>query len=125
MKTKTLLLGFIVGGIAAGVTTLLSAPASGKETRNYIKENSNQWRNQLLDLKISLLDLKNSTTSATKEGKEVISTFISDVKILLADWQEDINPNQEQLKFELNSIQETVNELESQIQADQSILVNK
>ncbi len=109
------MLGLLIGGISAGVAALLSAPASGKETRTYIKENTHMWKQQLLELTHDLEKIKASLVVLTKEGKDNISSFLKDVKILLETWQLEMKPHEEQLKKELHSIQKTIQELESSL----------
>ncbi|PLR86680.1 YtxH domain-containing protein [Bacillus sp. V33-4] len=112
MKTKSLLLGFLVGGVAAGITTLLAAPASGKTTRNYLQENKDLLMTNLKILKDDFLDLKNSASMASTEGKAAISSFSSDVKHSIADWKNAIRPNKQELQREMKKIEETISELE-------------
>ncbi|WP_019153353.1 YtxH domain-containing protein [Robertmurraya massiliosenegalensis] len=113
MNKKSLLMGFLIGGISAGVATLLSAPSSGKETRTYMKENTQIWKEQILELTSDLDRLKSSFTVLTKEGKDGISSFIKDVKILVETWKIDMKPHEEQLKKELQTLQNSIQELES------------
>lgn len=120
MKTKSLLLGLIVGGITAGISTLLTAPNSGKETRSYLKNHKDVWSINLLEIRDHILDLKNAMSTASIEGKETISTFVNDLKVLLEDWQEDIKPHKENIVNELNSIQLAIHELETQLQTEEA-----
>ncbi|MFE8700232.1 YtxH domain-containing protein [Cytobacillus sp. FJAT-54145] len=118
MKLRSLFLGFVVGGVAAGIATLLSAPTSGKEARKNIMENSLEWKSQLADLNSTVLQLKETVLSASKEGKESLLTFVQDLKLLISDWKQDIQPHQIRLKEELDSIQSAVSELETQLKTD-------
>lgn len=120
MKTKSLLLGIIVGGITAGISTLLTAPNSGKETRSYLRNHKDVWSGNLIEIRDHILDLKNVMSTASKEGKETVSTFVTDLKILLEDWQEDIKPHKENIVNELNSIQLAIHELETQLQMEEA-----
>ncbi|PLS03000.1 YtxH domain-containing protein [Neobacillus cucumis] len=115
MKAKPFLYGFMTGGLAAGISILLAAPNSGKETRGKIKKNSRLVLEQLQTLKNNLLDLKSSALQATKEGRAQISTFLSEVKIALAVWEEEIRPQQQQIQREIFEMKETIEELEEQI----------
>lgn len=117
MKTRSLWYGFLIGSISAGIATLLAAPSSGRETRQYLKENKEDIMKQLLEIKINLNELKNSISVLSKEGKVGITAFIQDSKTLIESWQSDIKPNQEKLKNELQSIKETIQELETSIQS--------
>lgn len=113
MNTKSLLFGLVTGGLAAAVATLLSAPASGKETRRYLVENKETWKKQLLELKDDLQNVAKSITVLSKEGKDELKVFIQDIKILIDSWKKEIAPNEEHLKNELQSIQDTLVKLES------------
>ncbi|MEK4149069.1 YtxH domain-containing protein [Robertmurraya sp. FSL W8-0741] len=115
MNKKSFMLGLLIGGISAGVAALLSAPASGKESRIFIKENTHIWKQQLFELAHDLEKIKTSISALTKEGKDTLSSFIKDVKILLETWQIEMKPHEEQLKNELHSIQKTIQELESSL----------
>ncbi|MEQ2525611.1 YtxH domain-containing protein [Bacillaceae bacterium CLA-AA-H227] len=116
MNGKSLLTGFIIGGIAAGIATILTAPTSGKETRKYLSENKDTWIEQLSQLKLDLGEITKSITTLSTEGREGLTSFILDVKTLIEGWQEDIKPHQEQLKSEIDSIQDTLQELERKIE---------
>lgn len=115
MKAKSLLLGFLVGGTTACIGTLLSAPASGKETRNYLKENKECLKKQLIEVKKQLIDLKNSVVVASKEGKETIASFSSDVKTCINNWKRDILPHQQELQKEIQAIETAIQELETNL----------
>lgn len=116
MNGKSLAMGFIIGSVAAGITTLLAAPASGKETKNYLKEHKDEWLDALLEMKGNLNELKGAIAVLSKEGKENITAFVQDVKILVESWQEEIKPNQEIIQSELKAIQNTIQEIESSIE---------
>jgi gas vesicle protein len=119
LKIKSLLLGILVGGAAAGITTLLTTPASGKETRQYLKENKDLWLNQLSVLKRNLAELKDAAVFASKEGKEGISIFVSDVKSAISDWKKEIRPHQQELQNQIQEIEKTLYDLEKTIKTQQ------
>ncbi|PLR77979.1 hypothetical protein CU633_07685 [Bacillus sp. V3-13] len=112
MKAKSLLLGFLVGGVAAGITTLLTAPASGRTTRKYLQENKDLLMSNVRILKDDLMDLKNSASQASMEGKAAISSLSSDLKHSIADWKNAIRPNKQELQKEMKKIEDTISELE-------------
>lgn len=121
MKAKSLLLGFIIGGTAACIGTLLSAPASGKETRKYLNENKTCLTNQLIEVKKHLINLKSSVVIASKEGKETIATFSSDVKTSITNWKQDILPHQQEIQRELQAIETAIQELETNLTRNQTM----
>lgn len=112
MKVQSLLLGFIIGGVAAGVVTLLSAPASGKETRKNLSNHKEIWEENILQLKESLMELKDSISVVSKEGKDETLAFVQDIKVLVDSWKRDILPYQERIRNELDAMQSTIQELE-------------
>lgn len=115
MSAKSFFTGVIIGGIAAGVTTLLSTPMSGKDARKTIRDNSQAILTDIRELQVNITDIKDSITTATVEGKAIISSFIDDLKLTLNDWKLEIKPHQEQLQIELKELESTVNELESSL----------
>ncbi|MFK9094714.1 YtxH domain-containing protein [Bacillus salipaludis] len=115
MKVKPFLYGFIAGGLAAGISSLLIAPNAGKVTRDRIKENKQLMLSQLQELKTELMQLKDSITNATKEGKKQISKFLSEVKFSLAHWEKEVKPQQLEIQKEIIEMKETVQELEEEI----------
>ncbi|MEH7354797.1 YtxH domain-containing protein [Neobacillus drentensis] len=112
MKLKHFFYGFIAGGLAAGISTMLTAPNSGDVTRARIKKKKQLVLNQLRELKTNLIQIKDSATVATKEGKMNILTFLSEVKISLTQWEKEICPQQQAIQKELVEMKETVQELE-------------
>ncbi|WP_445486575.1 YtxH domain-containing protein [Niallia sp. 03133] len=115
MRGKSFLTGFIIGGIAAGVTTLISTPISGKEARKACRDNANAFLTDMKELKAGILEIKDSISTASAEGKSIIASFIEDLKVSLNDWKIEIQPHQEQLQLELKELESTVNELESNL----------
>ena len=112
MKAKSLLLGFIIGGVAASVTTLLSAPVSGKDARQYVKKNSECLKSQLNEFKDQLKEVSSSVVTATKEGKAAISAFSTELQSSINNWKQEIIPHQEKIQTELNAIEASIQELE-------------
>ncbi|MEH7417764.1 YtxH domain-containing protein [Neobacillus drentensis] len=115
MKVKPFLYGFITGGVTAGISILLTAPNSGKVTRGKIKKNTQILLNQLEVLKENLLELKSSALNATKEGRAQISTLLTEVKIVLGQWEKDVQPQQLKIQKEIIEMKTTIQELEEEI----------
>lgn len=115
MKTKSLLIGFFIGGTVAGISTLLSAPASGRDTRKKILEKKECIQNQMIGLKKKIIHLKDATIHASKEGKKELLAFSSDVKSSINKWKTDILPHQQELQKELQAIEIAIHELENNI----------
>lgn len=112
MKTKSFLLGFLFGGAAAGITVLLNAPSSGKESTEYLRKNLNNLKESISTINSSLLELLGTVQTASKEGKKEITAFITDIKKIVTGWQQNIKPHQDEIKRQLDEIQKNLSELE-------------
>ncbi|MGM0902340.1 MAG: YtxH domain-containing protein [Bacillota bacterium] len=112
MNGKSLILGFLAGGAIAGIATLLSAPSPGKETRNKIATNKNIAMAELQEIKERLLEIKDSASAASIEGRTVFADFIRDIKLALNEWETETAPIKQELTKELKELEETIEELE-------------
>ncbi|MCQ6273399.1 YtxH domain-containing protein [Bacillus sp. V3B] len=115
MKATSFLFGFLVGGVVASISTLLTTPKSGEETRISLKETKDVWLRQLVEAKDHLKELKETIATTSTEGIETIKSFISDLKISVTHWQNEIQPHQQELQKELEAIELSIQELESEI----------
>ncbi|KAA9031650.1 YtxH domain-containing protein [Niallia endozanthoxylica] len=115
MKGKSFLIGFLLGGVSAGISTLLTAPKSGVETRNNLKESKEVVLHQLNDLKDHLKELNQSLIAASSEGTETLKDFVLEIKHTVSNWQQEIKPHQRELQRELAEIEQSIQELESEL----------
>lgn len=115
MKAKSLLLGLLAGGAAAGISTLLTAPASGRDTRQQLKNTTNTLKEQLIELKSELLAIKDSASFASKEGKTAFKEFSNDIKYSISNWKNEILPHQHRLQRELQEIEAAIHELDTNL----------
>lgn len=116
MNKKLLTYGFIIGGAVGAATALLSAPLSGKELRSQVKETRDDWLRIANEFKENAAELKESVSSLTKDGKEIIQDLATDMKTAVAEWQQDIEPTKEAMQNEIKNIQQTISELEGKLQ---------
>lgn len=112
LNGKSLILGFLAGGAIAGIATLLSAPSPGKETRNKIATNKNIAMTELQEIKDRLLDIKDTASAASIEGKTFFADFIRDIKLALIEWETETAPIRQELTKELKELEQTIEELE-------------
>lgn len=115
MKIKPLFLGFVAGSSAAVIATLLSAPASGKETRKKLSENKETFLSELRDLKEGLISIKESVAAASKESKTGIREFIHDIKLSVTEWKQNTDEHRVEISNELKEIEQTIEELEKNL----------
>lgn len=115
MNKKNFLFGFFIGGITATISTLITAPSSGKETRKAIKENTDVWLTSLAEVKESLQFLNTTLKTAAVDSSDTIRSFVSDIKTALSQWKKEILPHQHELQKELASIEQSIQALEVQL----------
>lgn len=115
MKTKSLLMGFLAGGAAAGIATLLTAPSSGEQTRRVLKANKNEILSSVKDIKEAIVELKDSVSFASKEGKAEIHSFIKDVKTAIYKWQLYTEANKNELQKDVRELEVSIKELETEL----------
>lgn len=115
MKFSSFVFGFLAGGVTAAVATLLTTPASGKDTINNLKNNKKYWENHLKKLKEDFIELKASIQTLNQQGKENLGSFIQEVKIVVNDWKREMEPHQKNLQDELQSLQTLIEEMEKNL----------
>ncbi|MBW8349640.1 YtxH domain-containing protein [Bacillus sp. IITD106] len=120
MNTKALAYGVLIGGVVGAAAALLTAPSSGKELRNQLKESKGEWIRIAQDLKEDAIDIKNSVAKVSKEGKEIIKELAGDVKMAVEEWQKEIEPNISAMQEEMREIQNTISQLEQKLQENKS-----
>jgi gas vesicle protein len=120
MKAKKVLTGMVVGGVVAGIATLLATPKSGYETRRTLIANKNEYFGSIKDIKDSAVELKNTVTTASKEGKESIQTFITDVKTAIFEWKLQTEENKKGLQEDVKELEDSIKDLETELAAANS-----
>jgi gas vesicle protein len=117
MKAKSVFMGFIVGGVAASVATLLTAPKPGRQTRGILKANKNEIIGSIKDVKDAVVELKNSVAYASKEGKTGINSFVTDVKTSIYHWKLQTEDNKKELQKDVSELEASLQELETELAA--------
>jgi gas vesicle protein len=115
MNMKWLTYGILFGGAVGAITALFSAPSSGEELRKQIREQKDEWCRWLQELNIHLHNLQTSVQHTTKEGKEVLSELITDLKQSFHQWRHEMKPHENLLKQEIAEIHKALTELEQKL----------
>ncbi|MBS3680529.1 YtxH domain-containing protein [Ornithinibacillus massiliensis] len=116
-KGKSLMLGIMVGGVVGAVTTLLTTPSSGKEFRNKVKDQSQEWMELLENLKLDGLRLKNQIAATSKEGVSLIKDLTHEMKSSIVEWKESVEPHQKNIHQYLEQIESSLKDLEEKVNA--------
>ncbi|WP_273852516.1 YtxH domain-containing protein [Guptibacillus spartinae] len=119
-KTKTLLTGFIFGGVVSAASVLLTTPKSGKELIAETKVKRDDIKEGLLKLKSDLNELTAQVKQLSSEGKEVIQEVAADLKRSITSYQEDIQPNLTRLKEDVEEMQKTIETVKDEVNSPAS-----
>ncbi|MGM8212058.1 YtxH domain-containing protein [Virgibacillus sp. W0430] len=114
-RSKSLLLGFIIGGTVSAAATLLSTPSSGRDLRDRMKEQSLEWKDMLDNLFQDVLRLKDQIAKTSKEGAALINELTQEMKSSIDEWKIAIEPNQENMLEYLEQIEASIKDLEKKI----------
>ncbi|RHW43130.1 YtxH domain-containing protein [Neobacillus notoginsengisoli] len=117
MGAKRFLYGFLLGSAAAGLATLFTVPQSGRETRETLKNSKDTFISQLKDLKQSIMDVKDASAYATKEGRVHVSRFIQEVNTAIGRWKAETLPQQIEIQKEISEIEAAIGHLENELSA--------
>ena len=111
---KSLLLGFLAGGVVSAAATLLSTPKSGKELRDDVKVRGEEIVHSLDRIKDEGKLLTEQIANTSKEGAALIKELSGDVKTSIETWKNTIEPHQKNIQKYLTQIEERLKELEDQ-----------
>lgn len=115
-RGKSLFLGFVVGGTVGAVTTLLSAPSSGKEFRRRMKQQGEEWKERADKLLQDSLRLKDQITETSKEGIALIYQLTQEMQESIQDWKTAVEPHQDNIYDYLEQIEISLKELEAKVE---------
>lgn len=113
---KSIITGFIVGGVVSAATALLVTPTSGRELRQQIKEQSLEWKSTVDDIIQDGLRLKDQIAKTSKEGVALINELTEEMKTSIEEWREAIEPHQENIHGYLEEIESSIKDLENKLQ---------
>ncbi|MGY4690486.1 YtxH domain-containing protein [Salibacterium sp. K-3] len=116
MDSKSLVSGLLTGLAAGGVLTLLSAPASGDETRQYMKQYNWQQVNRLLSRKgkAAVYDWRYAAT----EGFEAVDGLTEEMKKTYSRYKEEVEPEMESIQQQVKEISDSITELNERIRKE-------
>lgn len=120
-KGKSLLIGFITGGIVAGAATLLTAPRSGEQLRKNARTCGEQVIHSLHHLKEEGMAFKEQVEKTSKESAVIIKDFSEDLKRSIDQWKKEIEPHKQKIQEELRKIEKTMDELEQSTKKKQEL----
>ena len=115
MKTSHFLLGVMTGAATAAAAVIFTAPKSGTELRQGIKNQTSTTKLQLAEVKNQTNNVKYAIQTLTNEVKNNIPVIINDVKSSVQNFQNDIQPNLANLQQYTNNLNETLNEIKQQV----------
>lgn len=115
-KSKSILLGLLIGGTVSATVTLLTTPSSGKNIRQKIATQSLEWKRIADDIIKEGLYLKDQIAKTSKEGVALINELTTEMKESVEEWKTAIEPHQENIHDYLEQIEASIKDLEAKIQ---------
>ncbi|MGB7999293.1 MAG: YtxH domain-containing protein [Anaerobacillus sp.] len=119
-KAKTLLTGFVLGGIVSAASVLLTTPKPGKELIADAKSKSDDIKEGFIKLKADLNELTTQVKHLSTEGKEIIQEVAADLKRSISSFQQDIEPNLTRLKEDVEEMQKTIETVKDEVNSPAS-----
>lgn len=113
---RSLLTGLFVGGLLGGAAVLLTAPSSGREVREKMKDSYDKFEDTLTRLKRDGQALKEQIVETAKESAGVIKEVGTELQASIQQWREEIKPHQQDLQKEIQEIEEKLKQLEKTLQ---------
>ena len=114
-RGNSFLLGFMIGGVASAVATLLSTPTSGKELRGQVKQQSREWKEMADNLMQDAIRIKDQIAKTSKEGVALINNLTVEMKKSIEEWKSTVEPHQENIHEYLEQIQASLKDLEEKV----------
>jgi gas vesicle protein len=115
MKFKSLTYGILAGSAIGAIATFLSAPQSGKDLKLQIKQNKDEWKAVLTEIKTNAVEVKNSVSNLSTEGKQTVSTIKDGMKHSIQTWQGSTEPNIQHIKDDIAEIEQLTEKMEQKI----------
>ncbi|MGM0846387.1 MAG: YtxH domain-containing protein [Bacillota bacterium] len=115
MKIKSIAFGVIAGSAIGAIATLLSAPQSGKDLKKQINQNKDEWKAVLTEIKSNAVEVKDSVSRLTSEGKQTINHIKDDMQSSIQAWQGDTEPNIQHIKDDISAIEQLADNMEQEI----------
>ena len=117
-RGKSFVIGFMIGGAASAIATLLSTPSSGKELRDRVKQQSKEWKEMADNLLRDALRLKDQIAETSKEGVALINNLTQEMKKSVEEWKIAVEPHQENIHGYLEQIELSLKDLEEKVKSN-------
>lgn len=105
---KSLLIGFSVGSIVGGISTLLVTPKSGKQVRYNLKYTTEKTEAIISQVRKNASTLTSDLINFGKDSSSLIKDVATDLKGDYQTYRKDIEPN-------IRAIQVGIKKLESKL----------
>ena len=120
MNAKIFLLGLTTGAIGGAAAVLFSTPQSGSQLRQNIANNTYNAKLKLADVKYEAHNVMQSVSALKSEVQNNIPTIINEMKESITLFTQDIQPETEKLLQEIESLQNSINEIEKIIPSNEN-----
>ena len=91
---------------------MLTAPASGKETRQKAREYAENWEYHSTEIKNNIVELTQNIIHTAGITYEQLLPAIEEIREAIIKWQKEIAPHREKISEKVEELQEAVHDLE-------------
>ncbi|WP_185819906.1 YtxH domain-containing protein [Salibacterium salarium] len=116
MDSKSLFSGLFVGIVLGGGSALLSAPVSGHETRNFVKQYDLKTINHKLSRKGK--SAVQEWQEAATEGFEAVDGLTQEMKKTYSRYKDEVEPEVEAIQQQVKEISDSITELNERIRKE-------
>ncbi|MFB4163742.1 YtxH domain-containing protein [Alteribacillus sp. JSM 102045] len=116
MDSKSLITGLITGFIIGGFSALITAPASGNETRDSFKNLS--WKSLNRKAARTGKEAVQDWRYAATEGFEAFDGLTQEMKRTYSRYKEEVEPEVEAIQQQVKEISDAIADLNDQIRKE-------
>lgn len=115
MNKNNFFTGLIIGAAVGAIAAIATAPQAGNQLRTNLKGNTNNFKEQISQVKLETTNVKNSVSTLTNELKNNMPNIINELKQSISAFKTEIDPTSKKLQQEIGNLQKTINEIEQNI----------
>ncbi|MFF2444175.1 YtxH domain-containing protein [Priestia megaterium] len=115
-RMKKLAAGAAIGSTVAAITTLLVTPYSGRELKQRVSSRKDRVNASQQELSTKIKAVSQQVQMTAREGNTIVKNIASDLSTTLGQFKEEIVPHKESLQHHLKEIQNSLSNLEEQVQ---------
>ena len=120
IKASSFLTGLLFGGLAAGSAVLLTAPKSGKETREEWSGRGREISGMVRQVINDSIALKNDIDIASRRSAIAVKQGVKGIRLSIDDWKKSTEPSLDELRERIQQLNDQMDQLEESTKKEPS-----